>query len=73
MKFIADGVQVRGPRQSDGSFTISFTTGEYQADKVAELLKIRRDIALNVSVEMYEVNKGVNEVEQMLKNDKEDK
>jgi hypothetical protein len=35
--FGADHVQVRGPSQVSGNVTISFTTGEYEWDKIMQL------------------------------------
>lgn len=48
----ADSVQVYGPKQSDGSYNIKFTTGEYEAVNVAKLLAIPHDSVLKVTVEV---------------------
>lgn len=38
--FMSDFVQIKGPRQSDKSYTIVFTTGEYVAKDIAKLLEL---------------------------------
>lgn len=50
IEILADGYSVSGPR-ADGSIKFTFSTGEYEMAKVAELLKIPRDTALKVSIE----------------------
>jgi len=39
MKFQSDSVKVRGPKV-DNSWVLTFEVGEYEADKVAELVKV---------------------------------
>lgn len=50
----ADSYLVRGPRKSDGAYTFSFETGEYEVMNVAKLLAIPSDVALRVTVEVLE-------------------
>lgn len=54
LTILADSFQVRGPRQSDGTYTVSFTTGEYQALNVAKMLAFPHDEALKVTVEILD-------------------
>lgn len=54
IQFNADHVKVNGPRESDGNLSITFTTGEYEQDKIAELLKIEKDKVLKVTIEEYD-------------------
>jgi hypothetical protein len=50
--FSADKVKVNGPR-ADGSYAITFETGEYEQEKVAEILKLPTQTALHVKVDIY--------------------
>lgn len=53
--FTADSFMVRGPKQTDGSYSVSFTSGEYTQKQIAELIaKIPPLTALKVTVEIYE-------------------
>ncbi len=52
--FLADSVAIRGPRQSDGSLTITFTTGEFQMKEVASLLALPRETSLKITVSIGE-------------------
>ena len=51
VEFHADKVKLSGPKL-DGSWTVSFETGEYEQEKLAELLKIPQQTALRVTVEI---------------------
>jgi len=50
----ADSFQVYGPKATDGSYTIKFTTGEYEKLNVAKMLAIPHDSVLKVTVEVIE-------------------
>lgn len=53
--FIADSFLVRGPKQTDGSYTVSLTTGEYMQEKIAEIIKQTPPLtALEVTLKVYE-------------------
>ena len=47
-----DRVSVSGPRESDGSYKIVFTTGEYQKENIAKLIIIpdQTEIELHVKI-----------------------
>lgn len=47
--FNADKLTLRGPTV-DGSYNITFSTGEYEKNNVAELLKLPNDVTLQVTV-----------------------
>lgn len=49
-----DSHQVKGPRKTDGAYTISFETGEYEAINVAKLLAIPFDSNLKITVEVLD-------------------
>jgi len=49
IEFGADGYKIIGPDR-DGGYKITFTTGEYEQNKIAELFKIPQQTALKVSV-----------------------
>lgn len=49
----ADKVKVRGPRV-DGSWVISFETGEYEQEKIAQLLTIPQQTPLKLTVSLYD-------------------
>ena len=48
--FSADKVKISGPRV-DGSFAVTFETGEYEKSKLAELFLIPSDSMLKVTIE----------------------
>ncbi|GEM_PF-3403055 len=50
VEFTADKVKISGPRV-DGTIAVTFDVGEYEAGKVADLLKIPPNTLLKVSVE----------------------
>jgi hypothetical protein len=52
--FGADRVMVRGPRATDGALVVTLETGEYQAEQVAEVIKIPPDTAVKVTLEYDE-------------------
>lgn len=55
LKFIADSFLIRGPRKTDGSYVISFETGEYQQKEIASILaSIPPQTALEVTIKEYE-------------------
>ena len=45
--FGADNIVIRGPRV-DGTYSITFETGEYERDKVADLLKMDTPVEVTV-------------------------
>lgn len=48
--FIADRVSLRGPRVGDGSYTITFETGEFAWDMIKDLPNLNGEsIVVNVS------------------------
>jgi hypothetical protein len=49
IEFIADKVKVNGPR-IDGGYVLSFEVGEYMQQQVSELLRIKQNTTLKVSV-----------------------
>lgn len=51
IEFNADKVKIYGPK-TDGGYTITFETGEYEQEKVAELLKIPQQTSLKIIVEV---------------------
>lgn len=54
--FLADSIQISGPRESDGSYRISFRTGEYEQENLAKLMTIPIATMMKVRVE-YEGEK----------------
>jgi hypothetical protein len=50
---IADGLKVSGPKV-DGTYSLTFTTGEYQRDEIANALRISPGTALRVTIEVHE-------------------
>ena len=50
ISFRADSVKVTGPHV-DGSYRVSFSTGEYERERVAEILKIPPQTELEVIVQ----------------------
>ena len=55
MKITADSVRINGPKV-DGGFTITFNVGEYEQDKVAELLTIPQQTMIQLDI-VYGENK----------------
>lgn len=53
ISFIADHVQIKGPRKTDGSFIVTFETGEYVYDQLKDLPNLNGSNIL-VSVTKYE-------------------
>jgi hypothetical protein len=51
IEFGADKVSISGP-SVDGGFKITFSTGEYEQLKIAELLTIPQQTALRITVEI---------------------
>ncbi len=51
IEFGADKVSVSGPL-ADGGFKVTFATGEYEQQKVAELLRIPQQVGLKITVEI---------------------
>lgn len=51
VEFIADKLQVSGPRATDNSFVVKLETGEYEKSKLADLLLLDPGQVLKVSVE----------------------
>jgi len=52
LSFVADKVKIFGPKV-DGSFTVSFEVGEYEQEKIAELLRIPQQTPLRIRVKFY--------------------
>lgn len=52
--FNSDSLQVKGPKKTDGSFSVTFETGEYEAVNVAKLLAIPNQTALKVTLEILD-------------------
>jgi len=48
----ADSFYVRGPKKTDGSYSFTFETGEYEKLNIAKLLAIPHDSVLKVTVEV---------------------
>jgi hypothetical protein len=46
--FGADKIVIRGPRV-DGTYVVTFETGEYERDRVAELFKLDTPVIVEVS------------------------
>lgn len=57
IQFGADKVKVSGP-MADGSYTATFYTGEYEKNKIAQLVMIESHEPLRVTVEPYDPDKG---------------
>ena len=51
IEFKSDRVKVSGPRV-DGSWVVCFDAGEYEQEKIAELLKIPQQTVLRVVVKV---------------------
>lgn len=51
MKLHPDGIKVRGPNV-DGGWTLTLSIGEYEKDKVAQLIPICEDVN-EVTIETY--------------------
>lgn len=49
VNFGADKVKISGPR-IDGSYSVTFETGEYEREKVADLLRVPPETSLKVEV-----------------------
>lgn len=54
LEILVDGFQVYGPKQTDGSYTIKLTTGEYEKLNVAKLLAIPYDSNLKITIEILD-------------------
>lgn len=53
LELLADKVKVNGPKV-DGGFTLSFEVGEYEQSKIAEVLKLKQNEVLKVTIENEE-------------------
>lgn len=51
--FNADKISLRGP-SVDGSWKVTFETGEYEKEHLAELMKLPTDVPLKITVEINE-------------------
>lgn len=49
--FLADKLKIVGPKV-DGSLSVTLDTGEYEQEKVAELLKLPTGTPLKVTIEI---------------------
>lgn len=47
--FTADKIRISGPK-IDGSYNVTFETGEYEQQNIAEILKLPQQQAVEVSV-----------------------
>lgn len=52
VEFIADKLQVSGPRATDNSFVVKLETGEYNNEKMGELLKLPPQTNLKITIEV---------------------
>lgn len=52
--FLADSLNIYGPK-SDGSFRVTFTTGEYEQLNIAKLMAISQATIIKVKVEPEDV------------------
>ena len=50
LEFMADRIKVNGPR-IDGSYAVTFETGEYEQDKVAKILSIPQQTVVRVIIQ----------------------
>jgi len=50
----ADKIHVRGPKTTDNSYSITFEIGEYEREKVAELLRLTPGVIIQLTVETTE-------------------
>ena len=53
LKLTADKVLMRGPK-ADGSYQLTFEFGEYQKEKLAEILKLKTDDVVELTIEQGE-------------------
>lgn len=53
ISFTADKVKVNGPK-IDGGYSVTFEVGQYEQEKVAELMKIPQMTNLSVGVKQLE-------------------
>jgi hypothetical protein len=51
IEFIADKLQISGPRSTDNSFVVKLETGEYNNDKMGDLLKLPPQTNLKITIE----------------------
>lgn len=51
IEFIADKLQVSGPRATDNSFIVKLETGEYNNEKMGDLLKLPPQTELKITIE----------------------
>ena len=54
IKLISDKHKVNGPR-IDGSYTLTFEVGEYEVDKIAEVMKMQGN--LEITIDKYQDKK----------------
>ena len=50
IEFIADKITMRGP-QADGNFVISLNVGEYEKEKIAQLIKLEGNVKVTIEPE----------------------
>ena len=55
IEFQSDSYQVSGPKATDGSYKVTLTTGEYEAQNIAKLLTIPQRVVVKVTVEYEDV------------------
>ncbi len=55
LKLVADKVLMRGPK-ADGSYQVTFEFGEYQKEKLAEILSLKTDEPIELTVEQNSEN-----------------
>ena len=48
IEFVADSVKLSGPR-IDGSWSITFTSGEYEKEKLLNIMKLKLNLKVKVS------------------------
>ena len=47
MKFLADNIRINGPK-IDGTMSITFETGEYEREKILDIMKFKLPIEIDV-------------------------
>lgn len=55
-EFMADHCKVIGPMSSDGSYKVEFKTGEYEKENVANLMRLPKQVALKITVDIVSVD-----------------
>ena len=48
MKFLADNIRINGPKV-DGTMSITFETGEYEREKILDIMKFKLPLIIDVN------------------------